>query len=82
MSARGARSEKKADLARSVTVWYGEGSGGRYNTSAEMAGALGTRDGMLTKPAQPLDGFGIPTTARSSQAAWSTCTGSIAPATS
>lgn len=51
-----------ADLTRSITVWYGEGSGGRYNTSAEMAAALGTRDGMLTKPPQPLDGLGVPAT--------------------
>lgn len=51
-----------ADLTRSITVWYGEGSGGRYKTSAEMAAGLGTRDGMLVKPAQALDGLGVPAT--------------------
>lgn len=51
-----------ADLTRVITVWYGEGSGGRYKTSAEMATALGTRDGMLTKPAQAIDGLGVPAT--------------------
>jgi hypothetical protein len=51
-----------ADLTRSITVWYGEGSGGRYQTSAEMATALGRRDGMLTKPAQALDGLSVPAT--------------------
>jgi hypothetical protein len=50
------------DLTRSVTVWYGEGSGARFKTSAEMAAALGTRDGMLTEPAQALEGLGIPAT--------------------
>jgi hypothetical protein len=50
------------DLTLSISVWYGEGSGGRFKTSAEMAAALGTRDGMLTKPAQALDGLGIPAT--------------------
>lgn len=51
-----------ADLTRSISVSYGEGSGGRFKTSAEMAAALGTRDGMVTKPAQALDGLGIPAT--------------------
>jgi hypothetical protein len=50
------------DLTRVITVWYGEGSGGRYKSSADMATALGTRNGMLTRPAQPLDGLGVPAT--------------------
>lgn len=51
-----------ADLTKGITVWYGEGSGGRFKTSSEMAAALGTRDGMLTRPAQPLDDLGLPAT--------------------
>jgi hypothetical protein len=51
-----------SDLTRVITVWYGEGSGGRYKTSAEMAQALGTRDGMLVLPAQPIDDLGLPAT--------------------
>jgi hypothetical protein len=50
------------DLTKVITVWYGEGSGGRYKSSAEMAHALGTRDGMLAGPAQPLDDLGLPAT--------------------
>lgn len=50
------------DLTRVITVWYGEGSGGRYKTASEMAAALGNRDGMLVRPAQPLDNLGIPAT--------------------
>jgi hypothetical protein len=50
------------DLTRVITVWYGEGSGGRYKNAAEMAAALGTRDGMLTRPAQALDDLGLPAT--------------------
>ena len=50
------------DLTRGITVWYGEGSGGRYKTSSEMATTLGTRDGMLVRPAQGLDDLGIPAT--------------------
>jgi hypothetical protein len=50
------------DLTRVITVWYGEGSGGRYKSSGEMAAALGTRDGMLVGPAQPLDDLGLPAT--------------------
>jgi hypothetical protein len=50
------------DLTRVITVWYGEGSGGRYKSSADMAAALGTRDGLLVRPAQPLDGLGLPAT--------------------
>jgi hypothetical protein len=55
------------DLTRMVAVWYGEGSGGRYKSSAEMAKALGTRDGMLVKPAQPLDDLGLPATREDQQ---------------
>jgi hypothetical protein len=50
------------DLTRVVTVWYGEGSGGRYQSSAEMAKALGLRNGLLARPAQPLDDLGLPAT--------------------
>lgn len=51
-----------SDLTKVITVWYGEGSGGRPKTSAEMAAALGTRDGMLARPAQPLEDLGLPAT--------------------
>jgi hypothetical protein len=51
-----------ADLTKVITVWYGEGSGGRYKTSGEMAAALGTRDGMLVQPAQALHDLGLPAT--------------------
>lgn len=50
------------DLTRVITVWYGEGSGGRYKSSDDLATGLGTREGLLMRPAQPLDGLGVPAT--------------------
>lgn len=55
------------DLTRVITVWYGAGSGARYKYSSEMATAIGTRDGMLTGPAQPIEGLGIPATREDQQ---------------
>ena len=50
------------DVTRVITVTYGAGSGGRYKYSSEMATAIGTRDGMLVRPAEPIEGLGIPAT--------------------